>query len=108
MEILIPIFFFSCVALVIKWVLEHSRWKREFDRGASTDNSLRTSELKRLMREAVEEANEPLVARVEAIEARLNAPGMPPLQTTERLLLDESLEEPNLAAEAPARLQRVT
>ena len=72
---LIPIVFFSIIALIVKWGLDHSKWKIEHQsRAASTDNSLGTSELRALIHEAVEEANAPLTERVEALEARLDTP----------------------------------
>lgn len=73
--ILIPIVLFSIIALIVKWSLDHSKWKIQHQSGvASTDNSLRTSELKAFIREAVEEANAPLTERVEALEVRLDTP----------------------------------
>ena len=72
---LIPIVLFSIIALIVKWSLDHSKWKIEHrSRGASTDNSLGTSELRALIQEAVEEANAPLTERVEALEAHLDTP----------------------------------
>ncbi len=77
---LIPIVLFSIIALIVKWGLDHSKWKIEHQsRGASTDNSLGTSELRALIHEAVEEANAPLTERVEALEARLDTPAHAPL-----------------------------
>ena len=87
---LIPIAFFATIALIVKWSLEYSRWKREYARGGSTSgNSLGTHELKALIREAVEEANEPLLDRVEALETHLETLAQPRLTTAHASLLDE-------------------
>ena len=73
--LLIPIVLFSIIALIVKWSLDHSKWKIQHQSGiASADNSLGTSELKAFIREAVEEANAPLTERVEALEVRLDTP----------------------------------
>ncbi len=101
--ILIPIVFFSIIALIVKWSLDHSKWKLQHQSGdASTDNSLRTSELKAFIREAVEEANAPLTERVEALEARLDTPARQPL-------LDASLDDVYEAETMPvAQKQRIS
>jgi hypothetical protein len=65
-EIIIPLIIFSFIALVIKMSLDYAKWRRTHDR--PSEQGLRTSELKALIREAVEEANAPLVARLEALE----------------------------------------
>lgn len=75
MEFLIPIVLFSSIAFIVKWSLDYSKWKLQYrSGGVPTDNSLGTSELKAFIREAVEEANAPLAERLDALEARLEAP----------------------------------
>ena len=100
--LLIPIVFFSIIALIVKWGLDHSKWKIEHrSRGASTDNSLGTSELRALIHEAVEEANAPLTERVEALEARLDTPAHAPL-------LDAPLDVYEAETTPVAQKQRVS
>lgn len=67
---------FGFVALIVKMGLEHDRQKLEARQGAG-EGSLKTSELKALLREAVAEANAPLVERLERLEDRLGAPELP-------------------------------
>lgn len=100
--ILIPIVLFSIIALIVKWSLDHSKWKIQHQSGgASTENSLRTSELKAFIREAVEEANAPLTERVEALEARLDTPAHAPL-------LDAPLDVYEAETTPVAQKQRVS
>ncbi len=103
-DIFIPLIFFTFVFLTIRMILAHNREKTarklEAHSRTSEGGSLRTSELKALIREAVEEANEPLMERVEALEARLgDAPRL--LTDGEALLEPMQVEEP-----ASARLAR--
>lgn len=83
---LVPIAALAAATFIVKWSLEYHKWKWEArQRGASPDNSLPTSELKMLIREAMDEANAPLVERIEALEARSDTPAHAPL-------LDASLD----------------
>jgi hypothetical protein len=78
MEFLVPIVLFSSIAFIVKWSLDYNKWKLQYRSGGPpSDNSLGTSELKAFIREAVEEANAPLVERLDALEARLDAPARP-------------------------------
>jgi hypothetical protein len=98
MGILIPITLFVVIAFIVKWSLDHDKWKKEFAQGGSgADNSLRMSELQAMIQEAVDEANAPLLARLEDLESRLDAPPS---------LLDLPLDE--YEAEAVPRRQRVS
>jgi len=100
MGILIPITFFIIIAFIVHRGLEHSKWKKEFERGGSgADNSLRVSELQVMIQEAVDEANTPLLARLEALETRLDAPPS---------LLDGSLDEYEAEAVPHPRRQRIS
>ena len=102
---LIPIVFFGTVLLIVRWSLEHHKWRVRHRQGAeSAGSSLGTSELKTLIREAVEEANEPLLDRVEALEARLDVL----LEPRHTPLLDEALDAYDAEETAPARRQRIT
>ena len=75
-DIAIPAIVFSFILAFAWMVLGYFKSKHKL--GPSGESSLRTSELKVLMREAVEEANAPLVARIEALEDRLDTPALPP------------------------------
>ena len=87
---LVPVAFFATIAFIVKWSLDYSRWKRQYDQGDTpTDNSLGTGELLALIREAVEEANEPLLDRVEALEERLDTLAQPRLPTAHASLLND-------------------
>jgi len=86
---LIPIVALAAGTFIVKMALDHSRWKRQYDRGhVAPENSLGTGELKAIIREAVEEANEPLLGRIEALETRLDTLGEP----RPTPLLDEALD----------------
>lgn len=72
-DFFIPIIVFSFILSLVWMILNFSKWrytqKQETARAAG--NSLGTSELKDLMRQAVLEANMPLVERIETLEAEL-------------------------------------
>lgn len=62
---------------LVKQILNYLRERRPT--AGSSESSLTTSELQRLMKAAVEEATEPLEARLEAMEAKLDpARALPP------------------------------
>ena len=106
---LIPIAFFATIAFVIKWILDYSRWKRVHEGGgASEGGSLGTSELVALIREAVEDANEPLIDRIEALEERLDTMAQPRLTAGHPSLLDELPEADEAESLSMARRQRVS
>ena len=67
----------SFVLIVLKLTLSYFKAKERSQEGKAGGSSLKTSELKALVREAVEEANTPLVARIEALEGRLETPALP-------------------------------
>ena len=101
---LIPLAFFATVALIVKWSLDYSRSKNQYKAGVgASDNSLGLSELRAMISEAVEEANEPLLERVEALEARLDALPEPHRAP----LLEETLEAFAEDARPTTRSQRV-
>ncbi|WP_457652081.1 hypothetical protein [Rhodocaloribacter sp.] len=93
-DILIPLFAFSFVYLTIKMILDYKKSKLNRLSGEG-DRSLEMSELKALIREAVEEAQEPLFARLEALEER--RPELPPAGHAPLL----EIPEPEPEAEAP-------
>ena len=97
---LIPIAALAAATFIVKWSLEYSKWKRQFDRGGSpADNSLGTSELKTLIREAMEEANAPLHERIAALEQRLDGHQHDLLTGTDGYLTDV----PNAPERQPVR-----
>ena len=88
--IFIPMIVFGFTALIVKMGLDYSKWKKIHQSGGremlreSGDNSLGVSELKSLIREAVEEANRPLARRLDRLEkgvlgkGELKVPETPP------------------------------
>ncbi len=68
------------------------------------ESSLRTSDLEEIMRRVVREANAPLIERVEAIEARLDAPRL----LTEGTPLLESLDIEGEEELVPSRKKQRT
>ncbi len=76
-NILIPLFVFSFIYLTIKMILDYNKSKMERT-SAEANRSLAMGELKTLIREAVEEAQAPLLARLEALEGR--RPELPPAE----------------------------
>ena len=100
---LIPIAALAAATFIVKWSLEYNKWKWESRQGgASTDNSLRMSELKALIHEAVEEANAPLTERFEALEVRLDTPAR------HAPLLDAPLDAYETETTPVAQKQRVS
>jgi len=99
--VLIVALVFTFVIIVTRMGMEHEKEKIRLKSGVTTDKSLVMSELRQLIREAVEEANEPLVARVKAIESeldRLNGHALPspddPKQLKENTARHEEQERP--------------
>ena len=106
---LVPVAFFLTIAFLVKTGLDYSRWKKEHDRGeVSAGSSLGTGELRALIREAVEEANEPLLERVEALETHLEALAQPRLTTGQPALLDDLPEAYEDEALSGAQRHRVS
>lgn len=75
-DVLILVTIFSFIALVIKMAFDYGKWKKLHDMGdalpdGKTDKSLGVSELKFLIRDAVQEANQPLLERIEYLEGQL-------------------------------------
>lgn len=66
--VLIVMIVMSFAALMAKMGMDHNLRMRQ---GNNPENSLPMSELRKMIQEAVQEANAPLQARMEAIEDRL-------------------------------------
>lgn len=88
-DILVPLIVFGFIALIVKMALDFARWKKMHSGGAlaegKADNSLGTTELKMLIQEAVQNANQPLLDRIEHLEGELiqeraNLPESTPLK----------------------------
>lgn len=58
--------------IILALTLRHKRWKikNEIQHGLSDDNSLRLSELKNMIQDAVKESNAPLLERINRLEKR--------------------------------------
>ena len=65
---------FSFILIVIKMGMNHSQEQERIRAGMRQDQGLKVSELRSLIREAVDEANEPLLQRMEDLEQRLQLP----------------------------------
>jgi len=101
-EILMMLIFFSFVLALIGMIIHYRKWKLKYrdTRGRNEDNSLGMSELRDLMREAVEEGTEPLLERIEALEAELRRADAPRLMPAQR---DELEQAPVREAEPATR-----
>ena len=93
--VLIVLIVFSFVAFIVKMGLDHEREKRSLD-VSSTQNSLTTSELRRMIRDAVDDANQDLKKRLDTVERRLErSPEVP--QIPERLADQAKEQDEDLA-----------
>ena len=109
-DIIIPIIVFSFILSLVWMILNHFRWrqKQKLEATKASGNSLRTSELKDIMREAVVEATMPLADRIDALEAQLRRSDTPRLMPAQRdELLEELRQSPEEIAE-PAKRRGVT
>lgn len=106
-DIAVPLIVFSFILGLVWMVLGHFKWKYKQKQGHASDNSLRTSELKDLMREAVEEATEPLTMRIQALEAQLHDLKLPRLMSARKDELIDEIEQVDEEQSEPAR-RRVT
>jgi len=96
---------FSFITIIVKMGLDHSRANRLAQGGAGAENSLRMSELKSLMREAVEEGTAVLSDRIDALEARVDAVDGPTRRLSagkERLLEEPEMPEARSEASSEA------
>lgn len=86
--VLIVALVFMFVIVVTKMGMDHEKEKIRLRSGGVSDKSLGVSELRKMIREAVEEANEPLKAQVRALEGeldRLNGRALPAPESTRQL-----------------------
>jgi len=91
--VLIILIVFSFVAVIVKVALDHESEKKRLSQGQAADSSLKMSELKSLIREAIEEANEPIADRLSSLENRLEGKDaanlLPPAQEEGQQQTDE-------------------
>ena len=89
---------FSFILAFVGMILAQVRWSanHKLKRQQSEQPSLAQSELKTLIREAVEDATLPLAERIEQLEAAVRTPALPP----------GLLDEPEDEAAEPARPRR--
>lgn len=100
-EIIVPLIVFAFIAIVVKMILDYKRDKHQVlsARHEGEDRSLGMTELRGLIREAVEEANAPLLEQISLLEAQLRSLKRPKeLPSRQKDLLDE----PVLLAEHPS------
>ncbi len=75
--ILVPLIVFGFIALIVKMSLDFTKWKKLHESGDgllssdSKDNSLGVSELRNLIEESVQQANQPLLERISNLEHQL-------------------------------------
>ena len=67
-DILVPLFFFFFILAMTKMIIGYKREKRQIEMPQPVENSLRLSELRTMIQEAVREGNADLEARIEALE----------------------------------------
>ena len=67
-EIFVPLFFFFFVLAMTKMIIGYKREKRRAEMPQPVDNSLRLSELRTMIQEAVREGNADLEARIKMLE----------------------------------------
>lgn len=74
--ILLMLIVFTFSGLMAKWGFDYN--KAKLQAGTPPDNSLGMSELRKMIREAVQEANAPLEERIEQLEADAERRALPP------------------------------
>lgn len=84
--VLILAIIFGFVGFIVKMGLDHKN-AMLMQHGGGGENSLPVSELKALIREAVDEAMEPLEERLEALETRVDEQEAYQLKSTTEVLL---------------------
>lgn len=97
-DIIVPLIVFTFIFAMVALIMAQSRWKarHKLEAAGREGASLGTGELKALMREAVEEANEPLLARIEQLEQELaqTTRQLPPAEKRLDEMMDESTPAP--------------
>ena len=70
--ILVITIVFAFVLIVVKMGLDHEKDKKRLAQPSSAENSLKVSELKKLIAEAIDETNTKLSDRLSALEGKLD------------------------------------
>jgi len=109
-DIVIPIIVFSFILSLVWMILNYRKWKLQHrqENQQDTDGSLSLSELKEMMREAVAESNDPLLERIELMEALLRQATAPRLGPAKQDPLLEELQQEQQEAPAPSKRRGVT
>jgi len=107
-DIFIPIIVFSFILSLVWMILNHSKWKHKQREQRASGNSLGTSELKDMMRQAVIEANMPLVERIAVMEAELRQANAPRLRPAQHDPMLEELRPTREEVPEPAERRGVT
>ncbi len=84
-SVIIVLIVFSFTAFIVKMGLDHEREKRTLPR--ASDNSMTASELRRMIQEAVEDANHDMKQRLDTLERRLD-------RVPDRPSIPERFEDP--------------
>ena len=106
-DIAIPLIIFASVLIFTWMMLNYRKWtylQKQKGGQAGQENSMGLSELKDVLREAVAEAQEPLLERIETLEAEVRqaaTPRLMPAQHDDRL--GELKQSPVEQAEPAAR-----
>ncbi len=109
-DFFIPIIVFSFILSLVWMILNHSKWryKQKEETQRASGNSLGTSELKDLMRQAVIEANTPLAERIAVLEAELRQANAPRLRPAQHDPMLEELRQTREEVPEPAERRGVT
>jgi len=107
-DIFIPIIVFSFILSLVWMILNHSKWKHKQREQRASGNSLGTSELKDMMRQAVIEANIPLIERIAVLEAELRQANAPRLRPAQHDPMLEELRQTREEVPEPAERRGVT
>ena len=98
---------FGFVGFIVKWAMDHEQEKLRIQSGQASRDTLTESDLRRLISEAVDEAVEPLRARLDRLDggAADEEPARLSTGSSARLDVFESDEE-DIEAPASARSRR--
>ncbi len=93
-------------AIITQAVVRSKRAKYEAEARIGSGDGLRASELQRLIREAVEDAVEPLHARLDALEGGTPDPSPRPAGRLDPAVLADTLEVDEVDEDEPAAVRR--
>ena len=108
-DIVIPIIVFSFILSLVWMILNYRKWKLQHrQENQKADSSLSLSELKEMMREAAAEANDPIIERIELMEALLRQARAPRLGPAQQDALIEEIQQEHEEAPVPSKRRGVT